>query len=75
MAPFSGAEMTQMEMAAKNRDTREIASDDLIKVVRCRNCRHRWKDSRGRWQCAEMAHTIDAGYCWRGERKEKPDEL
>lgn len=72
MAPYSGGEMSQMELAAKARQDREeaLSRGDYIEVVRCRDCRRRWLNIRGKWECPEMSSTIDAGYCYRGDKKD-----
>ena len=41
---------------------------DAVEVVRCKDCKHRFKDS---W--CEYAHDDDNFYCARGERKEGAD--
>ena len=43
---------------------------DAVPVVRCRECKHRFKDS---W--CEYADDDDNFYCARGERKEGADNV
>ena len=49
-------------------DVEEMPTVDAVVVVRCKDCKHRFKDS---W--CEYADDDDNFYCARGERKEGYD--
>ena len=60
---LSSSEVSLLEMVTDDID--EAPTIDAIPVVRCKDCKHRFKDS---W--CEYADDDDNFYCARGERKE-----
>lgn len=62
----SSSEVSLLEMVTDDID--EAPTIDAIPVVRCKDCKHRFKDS---W--CEYADDDDNFYCARGERKEGAD--
>lgn len=56
----------------------ETAPDeDVVEVVRCKNCQYSYINHKGYWGCHLLASSLEwvdpAGYCCLGERR-SPDE-
>lgn len=55
----------QIEKQIANRDT------DMVAVVRCRDCIHRFKDADGDYCCdLDDCYAGDTGFCSYGKRRE-----
>lgn len=50
---------------------REVAVHDVVPVVRCKDCKHYWKNTRESDEVVVcLASAKDDGYCSEGERRE-----